>query len=822
MIETPTQRKWTVHLIHHTHTDIGYTESQSRIARFHADFLDQVLATARRIRAGDASLAGFRWTNECFWSVEQWLARHGSERGAELAECIREGVLELTGTYLHFTELIDEPLLRSALARAGAFARTHGLPPPDTAVSADVNGFGRGYAQVLLDAGIHNLMTCVHSHHGLAPIGRRQTPFFWETPDGREILVWNGEHYILGNALGLAPGAMHTYLFQDEFTPRSRQEDNYPVAVKRLPRYLRQLEIDGYPYDFVPMHISGAMTDNAPPSEAIIRFVHEWNARHGDTIRLQMGSAAEFCRQVRAHPAPIPRHPGDWPDWWSDGFAATPGETRMAREAMRSLRWLRRLAEQRGVALPAKEAAALEQNALLYTEHTFNHSDAMSTPWDLTTKAVGANKKATASAAYDAAVGLQDAVFQALGQMPNASPDAVGSRMVYKVVNPADETVTDLVRLYLESKDFDRIPFDPVVTDLRSGAVLSCVQSPAPRGRSFDFPLTLAAGEEAAFELGAGLGTIRSIRRHFTESAVADDVEGAEVAERNFRADATGVETPSLRLAFNTTGEITSLVDKHSGVELLQPGREHAPFTPVYEITPAEGRSQDDLRRSFGRNRKGANVRRCSGTPRTPRFPSGRESRIPVEIDYTLEGVVWLTVLLFVWRDLPRIDVVVRLQKTSVWDPENLYLALPFAVPEGEFWIDKPGGALRPWRDQLPDTLTDWFCVQEGFASCGPDLGLVVATPDSPLLQLGPLDFGKRRLMGHPGLLTEAARPYSWLMTNYWETNFDASLGGFHEFSYRIEFGRHLADPERAIHHCGVLSQGLKSFRVLPPSPACP
>jgi hypothetical protein len=819
MIETRTQKKWTVHLIHHTHTDIGYTESQGRIARFHADFLDQVLETARRIREGDASLAGFRWTNECFWSIEQWLARHGPERGAELAECIREGVLELTGTYLHFTELVDAPLLRAALGRSGAFARDHGLPPPDTAVSADINGFGRGYAQALHDAGIHNLMTCVHSHHGLAPLGKRQVPFFWETPGGQEILVWNGEHYILGNSLGLAPGAMHTYLFEDEFTPHSRQTDNHEVALKRLPRYLRQLELDGYPYDFVPVHISGAMTDNSPPSEAIIRFVHEWNGSHGDVIHLRMSSASEFCRQVRAHPSPIPRHHGDWPDWWSDGLASTPDETRLAREAMRSLRWLRRLAKHRDIALPEKETASLEQNALLYVEHTFNHSDAMSTPWDLTTKAVGNNKKATASAAYEASIAVRDSVFRSLGEMPNTAPDATGERMRYKVINPADETVTDLVRLYLESKDFDRIPFDPVVTDLSSNTIVPCVTSPAPRGRSFDFPLTLEAGREAVFELGAGLSTLRSTRRHFTELAVTDDVEGAETAGRNFRADATGVETPSLRLVFNAAGEIISLIDKPSGAELLQADRRHAPFTPVYDVTPAHGRKQDDVRRSFGRNRKGANARHCDGVPRAPRFPTGGDFRIPVEIDYVVEGVVWLTVCLFIWRDLPRIDVAVRLQKTSVWDAENLYLALPFAAPGGELWIDKPGGALRPWRDQLPDTLTDWFCIQEGFASCGPDLGIAVTTPDAPLLQLGPLEFGKRRLMGHPDLATESGRPYSWLMTNYWETNFDANLGGFHEFNYHIEFGRHLADPERAIRHCGMLNHGLKSFRISSGSP---
>lgn len=811
MIDTPTTRSWTVHLIHHTHTDIGYTESQSRIARYHAGYLDQVLEIAGKIRAGDSSLAGFKWTNECFWSVEQWLARGGQNRAGELADCVREGLIELTANYAHFTELIDEPLMRAALDRSLAFARGHGLTL-DTAVAADINGFSWGYAQALHDAGIHNLVTAVHSHHGLAPLGRRQVPFYWETPKGQEILVWNGEHYLLGNSLGLAPAGLLSSLVKDELDPPMRQADNYPIAAKRLPRYLRQLELDGYPYDFVPIQISGAMTDNAPPSEDIIRFVNEWNGRHGGQIRLQMGSLSAFCQQVRAHSEPIARHRGDWPDWWSDGFASTPDETRMAREAMRTARWLKQLAGRKGLPLP--DMAPLEQNLLLYTEHTFNHSDAMSTPWDLTSKAVSGNKKATAYAAYDAALTAKDALFASLGELPAIPPGAAGERILYKIVNPADEPVTDLARLYLESKDFDRIPFSPEVTDLETGALLPHEDNPAPRGRSYNFILTLDGGGEASFELGAGTSTLRSAERHYMEKSVQNDAEGAEVASQDYRADASGIETPWLRLDFGETGEITSLIDKQSGTELLDPNRHHAPFTPVYDVTPLNGSGVMDLRRGFGRNRKGMGAKFFAGIPGSPRLGDNRSIRIPVEIDYTLEGTCWFKLLLYVWRDLPRIDATIRFQKTSVWEPENLYLALPFGLPGGQLWVDKPGGPLRPWQDQLPDTLTDWYCLQEGFATCTGDLGLSVATPDSPLLQLGPLAFGKRRLMGHPGLKPEDTRPYSWLMTNYWETNFEANLGGFHEFKYRLEFGNHLADPQRAIRHCHLLNQGLQSFRI--------
>jgi len=656
-------------------------------------------------------------------------------------------------------------------------------------------------------------VTCVHSAHGLAPIGRRQIPFYWETPKGQEILVWNGEHYNLGNVMGLCPAASLNYSFEDELDALHRTVDTMPLAMARLPRYLRQLELDDYPYDFVLLHISGATTDNAPPSDLAIRFAHRWNTTYDGPVRLHMSTLSEFCREVREHTAPIPKYRGDWPDWWSDGFVSIPSEVRLSREAMRGQRWLEALAKS-GTPLPSQDVQRLEQNLLMFFEHTYNHSESGRAPWDIRVKAVGGNKRAYACAAYDAMMDMHDAVFAVHGAPPNTAPSGSADRFVYKVLNPLDVPVTDLAEVYFDNKDYEMLEIGGRIVDLKTGKVLEHQTARIPRGIGYYVPLTVEACGEALLELAEGTRTLRFSERHFgaVGSNYVPDAEGAEAT----LVESGVVETLFLKLEITNEAGIVRLVDKESGADLLAPNRDHAPFVPVYESTPGNGRDEITGRKGkgIGRNRKAKDVQRSVGVLRS--FQIGRTGKVwtPVQMDYEVAGATLFSVGLTVWNSLPRIDAVVRMHKTSVWDPENFYLALPFAVPGGELWLDKAGAPMRPWRDQLPDTLTDWFVIQEGFVSCSSSLGLAVATPDAPLLQLGPLTYGKRKLMGHPGLDIKEARAYSWLMTNYWGTNFDVTMGGFYEFKYRIEFGKHIASPAQALRQCAALNHGLKTFRV--------
>ena len=77
-LELLPQRRWRVHLVHHSHFDLGYTDPQALVLRHHLAYLDSALDLA-------AADDGFRWTIESNLPLERWLAarpRAARERAA--------------------------------------------------------------------------------------------------------------------------------------------------------------------------------------------------------------------------------------------------------------------------------------------------------------------------------------------------------------------------------------------------------------------------------------------------------------------------------------------------------------------------------------------------------------------------------------------------------------------------------------------------------------------------------------------------------------------------------------------------------------------
>ncbi|MGO4545400.1 glycoside hydrolase [Paenibacillus sp. 2TAB23] len=810
------KKNWKIHVIHHSHTDIGYTERQEKIEQYQVDFIRQAIEICRASHTEERKeWKGFKWTCETFWAVEKFLTEATEEEQKAFVDALKRGDIELSGTYLNMTELINFELLSNMLARAGKFANPLGLQVR-SAMTADINGYSWGYAQALADAGIENLLSCIHTHHGMFAIGRKQYPFYWETPKGEKILVWSGEHYMMGNDLGINPDGTLSYTIRDENPVWGIAEDHWTHAETRISRYLEQLEKENYPYDFILVNVMGLLRDNSAPNGRIMSFIQEWNEKHGNRVEIQMTTLNRFFDLVKEQDVDIPVYRGDWPDWWSDGVASTAMHTQIFRNAQRTLDVVKRLDPQASYVKPERIAEA-EQQLIMYAEHTWGYHSSISEPWHMMVQELAVRKEAYAANASRLVYVSLDDVLEGRGDVLLRANRA----FTYKVVNSFDYPVEDMAFFYLEEQweaDYYRKGFE--VVDEQTGQVIPHQQEKVSRGYQIAIMVKLSAKEEKRFYI-RDAAQASSITTSSTRLRGADRIHDIvdllpPVQEDRPRMHITenSIESRYVRIAWRAGEGIVSWIEKETGKELIDQEQPGGAFTPVYEVTRGDHGDQMNVRRTMGRNRKGMNVQRSTGVLTGVKAITDGPIYSIIELKYNVQGMSHYSLFLKVYLAQPRVDVSVRIHKDSVWDPENVYISLPFVKAEnGDLWFEKAGALVRPGIDQIPGTGMDFYCIQEGLALVSAQGGLSIATPDTPLMQTGSLEYGPRLVQGQQ---PENAKKtlYAWVLTNYWETNFKATLGGFYEFRYMLQWGSDVNTAEKAIQLCHSANAGTVAFRA--------
>lgn len=279
------------------------------------------------------------------------------------------------------------------------------------------------------------------------------------------------------------------------------------------------------------------------------------------------------------------------------------------------------------------------------------------------------------------------------------------------------------------------------------------------------------------------------------------------------RANINGVENGYFSTVFEYPMGISHLELKKNACSIINDEMLYAPFSGVYEVTPIR---QDPVeeRRLMGRNRKGKFAKRSQAVLKDIRILDDGEIFTSVLFDYELEGTRLYAVYMKFFKTTARIDATIRLHKESVWAPENLYVSLPFSLPNSKTWIDKTGCLIRPGIDQLPDTNMEFYLTQNGWISESEKGTLFVNCKDAPLLTYGDLDFHEIQLANESTTWKNTQVTYSWIMNNFWETNFKADLGGFYEFDYSLNFYDKIFDQKEARDKLEEFSQGIIGISV--------
>ena len=777
----------TVYIIHHSHTDIGYTDLQERVIDTQTDYIRTVLDLMARPENAD-----FRWNCETLFCVEAFYRSAPPEQWEAFCRLAAEGKTGLSANYLNFTDLLDCQAYAQRLAQWQARLAPYGAAMK-TAMMADINGISMGYRDAMLENGVEFLFANVHCHHGMYPLYQNQTAFFWENGAGKRLLVWNGEHYNLGNVLGVKPNHASNFMIRDRLGMDRLPPDPVETLHRSLTDYLSACESQGYPYDFILAAVSGVFSDNAPPEPEILRTVQAYNAQYGGQVRLQMVSLQELYAAIGPKLADAPVYRGDWTDWWANGVGSTPYAVKHYLDARRRYQLCRRLEEQAAEKHPALYAAA-QDNLLLYAEHTWGHSSTITNPYDTMVLNLDMRKNSYASKAHEAASRMLNAIAVDKGDVLRYySPEGM-IRACGVNTRPGKR----LVEFFIESQAIQGV-------EIRSeaGRTVPCQVSPHPRGRSIRFVDDFLPREEKLYSYRAveAPREVNNTRKCYVGAEqVRDIVNSYDPVTYRLPYEAGN---RWFHLRYRPQEGVLSLLDKRTGRELL--GRGAAPFfTPLYEATPITIERpefpcrEEQERRIMGRNIRGTHARLYAGTLESVSC----EERGPVftllRLRYSLPGTVRADVYVKLYEEMPRIDFRLELGKTLSTDIESVFLPLSLDLPDSQLYLRKGGReAFRPGIDQLPGTCMEFYMSDEGLAYVSPEGSALVATRDTALLYMGEMRHHPIRLCG--GRAEDNARPvYSWIMNNNWETNFKMDLSGFCEYGYSLWLSGG-TDPEEAM-----------------------
>lgn len=727
-------RNWTVYLVQHTHTDIGYTRPQTEILPEHLRYIDYALDYCD-LTDGYPEESRFRWTCETSWAVREYLKVRPARQVERLKKRVTEGRIEVCGLMLNMSEIAGESALAALLAPLRTIRSEFGVNVT-TAMQDDVNGAGWCLPDYFDSIGLRYLTMGINQTRSILPFDK-PTVFWWESPSGKRVLAYRADHYMTANFWGIEKGD----------------------AAKMSPgleKYLLSLEDRKYPFDRVGVQFSGYFTDNSPPSTAACDVVKSWNETH-TWPKLRLATARDFLAWVEKEKSgSVEVHRQAWPDWWTDGFGSAARETAAARETESSLHVTQGLLSM-AIAMGAKlrpetpaRAAAIRDNLLFYHEHTYGAAESISDPLAENSEVQWGEKASYVWSAVKDANQLREEAF---GQIQEFLPRADVPTLA--VFNSLNWPRSGLVRVFIDHE---------ILHPDRGHRILDGTE-----------PLLAQPMERRAEGTYWAIWVPEVPAMGFKILRLESDAKAP--APEN--AASNGVQTLESRYYKLTLdprrGAASSLIDKETGAELVDASASWALGQCVHETMPANR----EIKREVFQRDSVRNVQIEAGA----RGPVWKSLVVKADLDgaVTNRG---LSVEYRLYETDKRVELHYNLKKLPVVAPEAIYVALPFSAPSSDWGMlyEAQGGNVVPGRDQIPGSSSDWQTLQSFLSVRGSGGQIVMGSDQAPLVQLGDFNLGKWM----PVTRVEKPHVYSWVMNNYWFTNFRAEQEGEFKWYYYL------------------------------------
>jgi len=495
---------------------------------------------------------------------------------------------------------------------------------------------------------------------------------------------------------------------------------------EKIMKLVRKLDEASYPYEIVQLPYT--LGDNGPPDPTLSDFVKQWNERYV-TPRLIVATHEQMFQEFeKRYGATLPVVQGDFTPYWEDGAASTAFETALNRAAVDRLIQGEVLWSMLSPAsYPAQEYESAWRNVVFYDEHTWGAHNSIEEP-DL--PFVKQQWEFKRKFALDADRESRALLTKAL----HSTAEASKTKAAIDVYNTNSWPRTDVVFLPPElSAAGDR------VVDADGHAV------PSQR---------LSTGELAV--LAENIPPF-SARRFSVEKGTAFAKSGAKVRGNT-------LENEFLVLTANPqTGAIDSLRWKKNGSQLADATRGDGLNQYLYVLGTDPGKAQ-----------------RVSNVRVRVKEQGGLVVSLLVEAD--APGAKRYSSEIRLVAGINRVDLITNIDKQSVRDKEGVHIAFPFAVPGGQLRYDVADGVVRPEADQLAGACRNFFSVESWVDISNIDYGVTWATANAPLIEIGAITAEQPWMKS----IQPSSLIYSYVMNNYWHTNYKADQEGPVTLSYSI------------------------------------
>jgi hypothetical protein len=726
-------KKWNIFVVPHEHLDVGYSDYQGKIAEVQSRAIDEAMAIARRE-------PDFRFSVDGYWCAEQFLANRSEQDRQEFLELVRQGRIIVPPEYANLlTGLPTAETLVRSLYGGYQFNRENGGSFTYANIT-DVPSYTGSYPSILAAAGLKYFLHASNGYRGpfiMLSRMNEKSPWYWEGPDGKRILTWSSLSYHQSRIMfGLPP--------------------KLPALRDSLPIFLQSYTRPDYKSDGVI--VFGTQWENTDLNPDQMGDFPAWNKLYAyPKIHISgVGEAMDYVARQMGDAVPVLR--GDGVPYWEDGAASDALHTAMARQNEYRVLSAEKLSSISALAssnLQPEHSAlsALWRNLLLANEHTWEADRGITDPQSQESIQQRDVKDARST---DARRLINHVLQRTMSALADLIPDGSGTLIVFNSLNwprtSLVETDLDNGSEIVDPSTHQAVPLE-VLNSGKSIRHVRFLASDVPAVGYKCYPLRPAKSEPPApgnasvlenryyrVELDALSGAIRSI---FDKELNRELVDRSSPYRFNQYVYVTGADEGPNRLI------------------------DYSNVTPVPQLTPhpaTSGKIDSVVGLPF------EDVARLeSSGVNTPRIES--EIILP--------------------KDQKRIEIANHVRKDKVYTKEGVYFAFPFAMQHPQFKYAIQSGYIDPAKDLLPGGGREWFSIQPWVGVQQDSVAAAIVPVDAPLVALGdivrgtwPTEFGDRK-----GTI------FSYVMNNYWDTNYVGGQGGDFTFRYIITSASSLDPP---------------------------